>query len=266
MITNQVELNDVHNSVEPIFENLLNHLTEVEVDEVTGNARNYSISTDTDDVADIIAAHGSMYETLKELLPSKLDQSNDKTESQKKLSRQIEQVKEVVPTMEPKAAVKFLLEVIGALENGMEKLTLTWYDCISEKNKRYKSEELMKLINSTKLLAWDSAPDWAMGIIEYMDGGRYWISNDGLQLKEISIKNPEDVDIVKWFQYLADAELLDLLESASHIINNAYDWNTGIHRFSPVSPSWINGVCLWKNSYGRVLKKMLSQDREVKRS
>ena len=44
---------------------------------------------------------------------------DNKTESQKKLSREIEQVKEVVATMEPRKAVEFLLRVIDGLEDGM---------------------------------------------------------------------------------------------------------------------------------------------------
>ena len=117
-------------------------------------------------------------------------------------------------------------------------------------NKRYTSEELGKLTDSTKLLMWDSAPNWAVGIIEYKDGGRYWISNDGLQLKEVTIKNPEDIDIVKWFQYLADAELLDLLDSAWGVIANAYggEWDTA-------HPNWVKAAYLWRDSYTRILKK-----------
>ena len=35
---------------------------------------------------------------------------------------------------------------------------------------------------------WDSAPEWAIGTIEYRDGGRYWVTNNGLQLMEIKRK------------------------------------------------------------------------------
>ena len=31
---------------------------------------------------------------------------------------------------------------------------------------------------------WFYAPEWAVGAIEYRNGGKYWISNDGLRLKE----------------------------------------------------------------------------------
>ena len=124
-------------------------------------------------------------------------------------------------------------------------------------SKRYTSTGLMEFINSTKLLAWTAAPDWAVGIIEYKEGSRYWISNDGLQLKEIVIKNPEDIDIVKSFQYLADAELLDLLDSAWGLIANAYggDW-------LEASKDWGKAAYLWRNRYGEVLKKMVSQNQE----
>ena len=124
-------------------------------------------------------------------------------------------------------------------------------------NKRYTSEELQKLINSTKELMWVSAPDWAIGILEYKSGGRYWISNDGLQLKEIAIKNMKDTDVVKWFQYLADAELLDLLEYAWGIIANAYggEW-------TEASKSWETAAYSWRNRYGGVLKKIALQNQE----
>ena len=122
-------------------------------------------------------------------------------------------------------------------------------------NKRYTSAELAKFMTSTKLLMWDSAPNWASGIIEYKDGKRYWISIDGSQLKKVTIKNPEDIDIVKWFQYLADAELLDLLGSAWGLITNAYngEWDMP-------SPDWVKAVYLWRDSYARVLKKASSDE------
>ncbi len=40
--------------------------------------------------------------------------------------------------------------------------------------------------NQNEISDWNQIPSWAVGLIEYRNGGKYWISNDGLQLEEVS--------------------------------------------------------------------------------
>ena len=69
----------------------------------------------------------------------------DKTENQKKLLLAVEQVNEVVKTMEPKVAIKFLLEFIDVLVAGMTEARERDLDYIRTRYKNKHKEDVSKL-------------------------------------------------------------------------------------------------------------------------
>ena len=65
---------------------------------------------------------------------------------------------------------------------------------LQPKKDTYQNQEEPILQNLPEEIFYEKEPipEWAVGIIKYKDGGQYWISNDGLQLKEVIPSNQEE--------------------------------------------------------------------------